>query len=950
MATNSRNKIFVEISAENADLLRKLKQSGDAMGGLSKQGKAASGGIMQSFQQITTSIASVMYIAQMAKGALTALIAPSLDYAKAMETATYGMSGVFMSMGRLNGEAMNFNQAMTLSADVVARLNDEALRTAATSQELTGVFQAILAPALKAGMGIEQIISLTTTGVNAVKSLGLAQTQVVQEMRDLVAGGITPASSTLATALGLKDSDIKAARDSAEGLYAFLMTRLHGFEVLSGKFGDTLTGKFDQSREAAVRIGSEGFEPVFDELKRTLDVVTGKMIKFNETTHKVELNQDLIKDIKEFSEGLVLASKMVQQVIKDLNDWETQNGVVVKSLRLIANAWEWVLAAALYFFTPLGGWITAAGAWFLGLGDKIKNVWGILKDGKAALELVGEAFKRVFNGGTLAAFLGNLKAIWALLDSKQGILAIVMAIAGILGLRATINAAEDYAADVEQRVSNPPRDGRTAADMKREDEDKAKAVIEAQKVNPDDVGAAFGNTAEDKASDARRLNKAQRELISANLEAEILLIKDGLEREKKLQDNAKEDFLLSVKDYWSQRLKTDLAGIDAEIMQKKDALAAAVAEGESADTEADRLNSQAQQAKLKAEIAVLEKSHGDVIVENARKLADAEEELADLYLTIEKKLADMTGNTLESKLAAIEQEYKDMLKRFAIEGGPAYENLQKLVSMEKASASYDDYLKQIDRLKATLENDILPIEQDIAASRKDSISGQNEINRLTAEYAQKVLALLPALRAAAVAAGAKPETLAYLDKLQLEYGEMAKTTSASSKIIKESLTNNLADAFTNMLTGVKDFKDAFKDMANAVLADIARIIAQKWATKIVSGLGFAGGGHVVGAGTGTSDSISAWLSNGEYVLNAAAVKRVGLDFLDSINYGMARLKTGPVTRARFAAGGYVNAAQATASVSVPVVINGNATPSLVSNLRTEIENAVINVLAREARA
>lgn len=47
----------------------------------------------------------------------------------------------------------------------------------------------------------------------------------------------------------------------------------------------------------------------------------------------------------------------------------------------------------------------------------------------------------------------------------------------------------------------------------------------------------------------------------------------------------------------------------------------------------------------------------------------------------------------------------------------------------------------------------------------------------------------------------------------------------------------------------------------------------------------AGGGSIVGAGTGTSDSIPAMLSNGEYVLTAATVNRLGLPFLDKLNAG-----------------------------------------------------------------
>lgn len=47
--------------------------------------------------------------------------------------------------------------------------------------------------------------------------------------------------------------------------------------------------------------------------------------------------------------------------------------------------------------------------------------------------------------------------------------------------------------------------------------------------------------------------------------------------------------------------------------------------------------------------------------------------------------------------------------------------------------------------------------------------------------------------------------------------------------------------------------------------------------------GFAGGGRVVGPGSGTSDSIMAWLSNGEYVVKAKAVRRYGARFLHAIN-------------------------------------------------------------------
>lgn len=58
------------------------------------------------------------------------------------------------------------------------------------------------------------------------------------------------------------------------------------------------------------------------------------------------------------------------------------------------------------------------------------------------------------------------------------------------------------------------------------------------------------------------------------------------------------------------------------------------------------------------------------------------------------------------------------------------------------------------------------------------------------------------------------------------------------------------------------------------------------------------GGHITGPGTGTSDSIPAMLSNGEYVIRANAVKTIGVNTLDRLNQA---------DRIGFAAGGMVRA-------------------------------------------
>ena len=88
-----------------------------------------------------------------------------------------------------------------------------------------------------------------------------------------------------------------------------------------------------------------------------------------------------------------------------------------------------------------------------------------------------------------------------------------------------------------------------------------------------------------------------------------------------------------------------------------------------------------------------------------------------------------------------------------------------------------------------------------------------------------------------------------------------------------------------------------------------------------SGIPFASGGQVRGPGTGTSDSILAWLSNGEYVLRQRAVQFYGADFIQALNQlklpkdffrgfsvgGLVAMPQMPIPR--FAEGGHVTSSK-----------------------------------------
>lgn len=240
--------------------------------------------------------------AQMAAGAfgftalsdsISKLVSAGLQFNKAMETNAIGMAGILTSMTTLNGKNMEWNQALKASQGIIKGLNEDALKTAATSEELVGTFRALLGPGLGAGMKIDEIQKLTTTGVNAVKSLGLSGPQLIQELRDLVQGGITPASSTLATALGLTDADIKAAKASSEGLFNFLMERLKGFERAAQETPNTIAGMEDQLKEGFSKAMSIAVKPVQEKYKELMQQTSGLLF-----TDNLGINEDLTNKLQ----------------------------------------------------------------------------------------------------------------------------------------------------------------------------------------------------------------------------------------------------------------------------------------------------------------------------------------------------------------------------------------------------------------------------------------------------------------------------------------------------------------------------------------------------------------------------------------------------------------------------------------------------------------------------
>lgn len=245
----------------------------------------------------------------------------------------------------------------------------------------------------------------------------------------------------------------------------------------------------------------------------------------------------------------------------------------------------------------------------------------------------------------------------------------------------------------------------------------------------------------------------------------------------------------------------------------------------------------------------------------------------------------------------------------------AAENALKEAQLRGASQNELDMLKEkLALLKKTHQYTIDNINQTAAANANSAQTdydnkeaewqARHDTSSTVGKWSMDAERDFEAGKAKANKAGSYEEKVSLMNEALQKYDEEQQKINTISKIQQTSnqLAKDFSGAITDWITGAQSFGDAMKNILQQLIAQLiqaaiyATIVAActgggggfaaRWSSAF--GKGFASGGSVAGPGTGTSDSIPAMLSNGEYVLNAQAVDRLGVPFLNGLNTGRLR--------------------------------------------------------------
>lgn len=182
--------------------------------------------------------------------------------------------------------------------------------------------------------------------------------------------------------------------------------------------------------------------------------------------------------------------------------------------------------------------------------------------------------------------------------------------------------------------------------------------------------------------------------------------------------------------------------------------------------------------------------------------------------------------------------------------------------------------------------------------------------------------------------------------------------------VGQIFTNSLTSGFSNIISGTETLSQGFKNMGknllnaltnaslNAAFSNLFKNLGGIFSTATPQANGgpigkFATGGAVSGPGGPKSDSIPAWLSNGEYVINAKSASMLGLNLLNKLN----SLGKGFSPRSRFGLPAFADggAVAGSSGVSVNVINNSSQPVNARASTRFDGRQLIIDTFLEDAR-
>jgi hypothetical protein len=569
-------------------------------------------------------------------------------------------------------------------------------------------------------------------------------------------------------------------------------------------------------------------------------------------------------------------------------------------------------------------------------------------------ELVGEVFRAVVNalehtGNNVAALIVKTQIFFTTLKDQAK---------NILDPAEVKRLAQQSAAAIAEVQAENDRRNKEADDRQNA---KLPAPVEAPTVARTGDGAA--------GAAAETLAKARLSLLEARLDNELKLYNAHAALVKETDKQAYDAGQISLTEYYDRRAALTNQQADKEIAILKAKRSLAAATPVDINDPVGEITKKKQLEALDNQIALEQLQRTAELSKNTEEEGAAQRKLYEDTLKSEEQLLTIAGKKIDAAKVKLGLDLLDLdaeLKKAGVQDAPRAQAIATVAQQGGAKIDFDSTSAKAQADLAQLTAQEKAFQLQVETGQMFSIAAAQK----TVE-AQK--AMLPALEADAAAmmnlakATGNAEDIqkaeAYkekIDQLKASTDKVGQSWAQVNQGLESAAGAGINKFLTDAVSGTKTLKQSFVDMGLAMLQTLEQIAIKALETQALKSIfgaalfsgggsvstpGFASGGHIRGAGTGTSDSIPARLSDGEFVVNAKSTAQPGvLPILAAINSGSLKGVNGPTRVPAFAAGGQVGGRAMGTSNKIVNVLD----PSLLGDhLATSAgESAVLNVISR----
>jgi len=903
-----------------------------------------------------------------------------------METAVIGIKGIIASLQNVKdasgkpAEGMDRLAISGVEAEKQLKLLRVAgMQTSAEFKDLAKAFQTALGAGSSAGLDADQIRQLTVSLTLAAGAFNLAGDQLSSEIRAMLSGDQID-NSQIAQGLGINSKQIKQWRESGK-LFEELNKRLQNFVLLGDEAGKTWTATLSNVGDGISLFLSQATKGAFDKLKTSFqDALSGAFDQNGDLQQSFQGLADLgskvfggIGDaLAAGIDGAIGAAKSLSAIYNEHS--ETIDGILSALGRIASVITDGISSG----FSDL---LKATGS----VGDKVTFVRDALNGVSLVAAVIVDTVKGLagtigYVGGVIAsALLDPLLGVARVLSGITG----KDYTAGLAKVKAATEqfkeSAKAYAlnsfnfdtvkkvkAQIEAEYASSPIKAVSGGSNTKTN--KPTGTVTAPKRKPsDDAKKAAEQYADALLAYEKAKDDADKKINKTVKEAQLRDLEESFSLRLKTQ-----------KDYLKQKADLDLQENEQNLAAARREEAATQARIAKEKDPAKRKKLEGDLLKVQAEIKELESKGADIPARLKIQLREFQEQVDSLRVEIQAEILDQEGQPLEAALKRLGKKTQDLLNDPRVRGD------EKLTAAVNTSSKNQEAKLKMEDAKRIAEYEASVftaakqrIEEEVQRGEITEIEAQKAIQ---AEQAKTVKGLEDYVLALSDLRAQFPKNkeiaLAFdqaTDALEKARRKSNEVAASINRTFADNASTAVGDFVTGALSHLEDLVrgsenassaikgvfhsawDAIRGFAFSMIDDIAKryqkLFADElfkklqggngggiggavstgmsgggWgavASSIGSFFGFADGGHVKGPGTGTSDSIPAWLSNGEFVLKAASVRKWGLGFLNSLNAGVM-----PRTASRFASGGYVgNSPGLTPELSV----QNNFTPRLYMN-------------------